>query len=324
MGGGGAMRAAAKVAGFGVVNTSLRGFPSSSPSEHSFTSATRRSKRAVVSSSPDETLNGNIEDSSVQKPLGEIGDWEFAGGNEEMFVGESGEYMPRLVFGGVPTLDEAQVATSELKEALEKTYLSPKSTGWTGSLISNKESGLQRLSNDEYLETKACVTTSDTTLTPVVPKHAMQAFMFLNQSAAAQSVVASIASDPNVWGAVMQNPELVGFLKSYNTSSVLEKEESVDAGFQDEHIPKDKSPNNDESGTGSWFTDSVKNIRLVVVEMMSGLSGYFQNIFGSPVGGKVPKEADGSDKISFVHTTLGASFMGLAIMVIMVVVLKRG
>lgn len=111
------MRAAAKVAGFGVVNTSLRGFPSSSPSEHSFTSATRRSKQAVVSSSPDETLNGNIEDSSVQKPLGEIGDWEFAGGNEEMFVGE---YVPRLVFGGVPTLDEAQVATSELKEALEK------------------------------------------------------------------------------------------------------------------------------------------------------------------------------------------------------------
>lgn len=107
----------------------------------------------------------------------------------------------------------------------------------------------------------------------------------------------------------------------------MEREESVvDDGFQDEHIPKDfdKSSNYEESGTGSWFTDSVKNIRVAVVEMMSSLSGYFQNIFGSPVGGKVPKEADGSDKITLVDTNLGASFMGLAIMVIMVVVLKRG
>lgn len=69
---------------------------------------------------------------------------------------------------------------------LNRTYLSPKSTGWTGSLVSDKESGLQHLSNSEYLETNACVTTSDTTVIPVVPKHAMQAFMFLNQSAAAQ------------------------------------------------------------------------------------------------------------------------------------------
>lgn len=48
--------------------------------------------------------------------------------------------------------------------------------------------------------------------------------------------------------------------------------------------------------------------------MMSSLSDYFQSVFG---GFEVCPNADGVEK------TVGASILGLAIMVIMVVVLKR-
>lgn len=52
--------------------------------------------------------------------------------------------------------------------------------------------------------------------------------------------------------------------------------------------------------------------------MMSSLSGFFQNLFVDP--GAV----DGSAKATSVDKVMGASMMGLAIMVIIVAILRRG
>ncbi|GMP65578.1 hypothetical protein CsSME_00026310 [Camellia sinensis var. sinensis] len=126
MGGGGAMKAAAKVAGITVVNGGLRGVPSVSPVEHQ--AATHRASRPVSSivASTEEVnrsvltaAQNNPIDAASQRPCWELDDWEFADGVAETIV-NSGEPMPRLVFGGVPTLEEAKEATSELKEALDK------------------------------------------------------------------------------------------------------------------------------------------------------------------------------------------------------------
>ncbi|XP_059662566.1 uncharacterized protein LOC132308490 isoform X2 [Cornus florida] len=211
MGGGGAMRAVAKVAGIGVVSGGFRGIPALSPAEHQVAAAACKASRpasAILSSSDDGKTN--VLNAAVQKPCWD--DWEFAGGEDELIL-ESGEPMPRLVFGEVATLQEAKEATSELSDAVDKMYLS-KSTVGEEPVRAGLGSSLSLLSNSEYLETKACVT-SETTPPPT---GALQAFRLLNENPLAQSVVASIASDPNVWQAVFQNPEFVSYIDLKKTA----------------------------------------------------------------------------------------------------------
>ncbi|KAK3021417.1 hypothetical protein RJ639_046825 [Escallonia herrerae] len=330
MGGGGAMRAAAKVAGIGVAHGGFRGVP-----ENPFSAAGRRAARPVsgiATSAEDGKLSGGgvlaaqkVED-SVQRPFWEIDDWELAGGEEE-----AGEPAPRVVFGCPPTAQEAKQATVELKDALEKTYLSPSFNDGKGSFLSGQEFGMLHLSNSEYMENKA-VTES---LNLPVSKHAIQAFRLFNESPAAQTVVASIASDPNVWNAVLQNHALVDFLESHKTSvSLLDMDksttETVDAA--DLSSPRslssprlfDESCDTVEQSYGNGIVEILENFRVSVVEMMSSLSGFFQNLFVGPVAASASAEAGVSAGSASPDRALGASLMGLAVMVIMVVVLNRG
>lgn len=173
-----------------------------------------------------------------------------------------------------------------------------------------------------------------------------------------QSVVASIACDPNVWTAVLQNPALQEFLESQKTSekcmsliffktlimvqasyyipiiagaSFPDLDQKMDESVADTDSFSQSSPRNafskyeaEESKSKNSFTGFLQNVThtvtQTVINMMSSLSDYFNNLFG---GTKVFIEADGSAKLGAVEKTLGASFIGLAIMAIMVVVLKR-
>jgi hypothetical protein len=274
MGGGGAMRAAAKIAGIGAAaSRGIHPFPSS---ETRVATAARNSNRPVVSS-----LTTSVDEQAID-------DWELAGGGEDMFQ-VSGAANKRLVFGTVPTLQEAQAATSQLKDAFES------------SLMSDIESGSHKQSSSEHSVTKACLTSSGNTLGPILPKQATQALIFLNQSPAVQNVVASIASDPNVWGAVMQNPELVGYLNSYNAD--------VGSLWEEAEIVVDESS---ESVSKNWFSESCNSIKVAVGEMIKNLSGFFQSLFG------------GSEKAKGADMIMGGSFLGLAVIVMMIIVLKRG
>ncbi|KAL7218125.1 hypothetical protein ACSBR2_011405 [Camellia fascicularis] len=313
MGGGGVMRAAAKVAGIGVVNAGLRG---SVTAEHPVSAAARKASRpvsAIVSSSDD--VKSNVIDAAVQRPCWELDEWEFAGGVEDQMIGEP---MPRLVFGGAPTLQEAKEATSDLKDALEN-----------DSRMVGHESALSLLSKPEYQETKACVV-SETTA-PSVPKNALKAFRLLNENPATQTVVASIACDPNVWNAVLQNEALVEFLQTNESTTLFSdmdpvmKESVATAEFLDPQPPKNVDDSSDsKQSADSGFMGFMENIKTTVVEMMNSLSDYFQNIFGGPSAEKVSADADGSAKATIVNGVVGSSIMGLAVMVIMMVVLKRG
>lgn len=110
-------------------------------------------------------------------------------------------------------------------------------------------------------------------------------------------------------------------------ASVLDGEYSVEESVAETDFLRYSSPRSDEFTSedgspkpGNGFTDLLQNIKVAVLDMMNCLSDFFQNLFG---GSKVFADADGSAKISAVDKALGASFMGLAIMAIMVVVLKR-
>ncbi|EEF31461.1 conserved hypothetical protein [Ricinus communis] len=191
MGGGAAMRAAGKVAGIAAVNSGIRGGLSSvsSPAEQSVRNA-KRPVSAIISSS--SAQQNKVQKEGFQGPAFEVSDdWEIAGFEESEEL-QLIEPLPRLVFGGPPSLEEAKAATSEVKDALEKVYLS--SPG---------------------LETTSCII-SDARASSA-PTHAIKAFTLLNRSPQAQTIVASIATDPNVWDAVLKNGALQEYLLSQNT-----------------------------------------------------------------------------------------------------------
>lgn len=127
MGGGAAMRAAAKVAGTSILNGGLRGIVP----DHPVSAAARKVARPVsvfTSSSPSSSMDtlktsaassGGIDQGAVKVACWDIDEWEFAGGEEDSLA-VSSEGLPRLVFGGTPSIEEAKEATSELKDVLEK------------------------------------------------------------------------------------------------------------------------------------------------------------------------------------------------------------
>ena len=104
MGGGGAIRAAAKVAGIGVVNHGLRGMPAVPPAGHSVRNASRPVSAILTSSTSAPNSGSGDVAPAQQMPVP---------------VMEAGEPMPRLVFGGVPSFQEAKEGTALLKDALD-------------------------------------------------------------------------------------------------------------------------------------------------------------------------------------------------------------
>lgn len=305
------MRAAAKVAGVGVVSHGLRGMPSVPPSEQSV----RNASRPVSTILSAKSASGDSA-APIQMPVPAAwDDWEFADG-EEALVMEAGEPMPRLVFGGVPSFEEAKEATTELKDALDKVYLSsPKSNGSGDIFSANHVPGLSLLSSPE-LETKSCVISEDTP-TALAPNHVLQAFKLLNGSPEAQTVVASIACDPNVWNAMMDNHVLKDFFQSHQRI-VGDEFNDVQSAKKFEESSVENETGNSEGG----FMNIMENIKLKVQEMVSNVSNYFQNIFGHSAA-ESTSEDNGNTSKTFMDRSLGASFMGLAVLVIMVVVLKR-
>ncbi|KAG9146713.1 hypothetical protein Leryth_005056 [Lithospermum erythrorhizon] len=298
MGGGGVMRAVAKV-GIRAANCGFR-------SEHPVTKAA--TANPTSSSSKTEAklyVSSSENDITPARVLSEFEEWEFA--EEEEYVA------PRLVFGEAPSFVEAKEATSQLKDALQRTYLSSPSS--TGSRDSYKSGHVYAYS--DVSQTKPCVT-SEKILAPAPSKHAMQAFRFLSETPAAQNVVASIASDPNVWNAVLQNPDLQEFLSSQKSSATSKGSVTDDFFFQTSPKASDGDSDDGESG---GLADFLNKIKVTVVDIWSSLSDYFQSLFSGPAG--VNPNADGTARIGFTDKALNGSFIGLAVMAILVVVLKR-
>ncbi|KAM3340509.1 hypothetical protein P3S68_030380 [Capsicum galapagoense] len=205
-------------------------------------------------------------------------------GGEEEMMVSIGELLSRVVFGGVSSLQEVTEATSDLKHALKKVYFSGSANKDGGSCVSGS-------SSSPY--SKACVVT-ETVVTKSVPKHAIQAF----------SVVASIA---------------------YSNYKIDESVADADSFSQSSQRSASSKSEAEESKFGNSFTDFLQNVTRtvtqIVVDIINSLSDFFNNLFG---GNKVFFNADGSAKLGDVETTLGSSFMGLAVMVMMVIVSKRG
>ncbi|GMJ11478.1 hypothetical protein HRI_004817000 [Hibiscus trionum] len=314
--GGGVMRAAAKVAGTSIGNTGLRGGVQVTQSSAEYTvmrvPASRSASSGIsvsgggICSASDMTVSVNQMASWEM-----VDDWEFAGGVEEEVptaISGGGKPMARVLFGGVPTLEEAKEATTDLKDALDKAYLS--SPNSTADAHSSRSPLLSE-------ETKDCIA-YDVKAT-LAPKPAVQAFKLLNDSPGVQSIVASIAADPNVWNAVLHNPAYMDFIRSHKTGYAFENIGSH-GGCESSSVKiEDYFDANQPQEVRNPFLDFVENCKTSVVEMANKATDFLQNLFTLP-SGETEKGNAGSN---YFEKTIGASLMGLAVMVIMVVLLKR-
>ena len=86
-----------------------------------------------------------------------------------------------------------------------------------------------------------------------------------------------------------------------------------------EESSAESQPGNSDSG----FNNIMQNIKVKVLKMVSNASNYFQNLFGHSSAESTSSDANGNTSSNFTDKTIGATFMGLAVMVVMVVVLKR-
>ncbi|KAK1398634.1 hypothetical protein POM88_008497 [Heracleum sosnowskyi] len=86
------------------------------------------------------------------------------------------------------------------------------------------------------------------------------------------------------------------------------------------HSPKhsENEISDEETETKNDFSNFFQDIKAGLQEMMNSLSGFFQNLFAG-LG-----VVDGSAKATSGDKVVGASMMGLAIMVIIVAILRRG
>ncbi|GMI85300.1 hypothetical protein HRI_002199300 [Hibiscus trionum] len=308
--GGGVMRAAAKVAGAGISNTGLRGSVQASPSSAEYSAMRVAASRSA--SSGISVSGGGVSSASDMTASWEmVDDWEFAGGIEEEVptaISGGGKPMARVLFGGVPTLEEAKEATTDFKEALDKAYLS--SPNWTDDTHS---SGSTLRSE----ETKVCIP-YDVKAT-LAPKPVVQAFKLLNESPAVQSIVASIAADPNVWNSVLLNPAYMDFIRSHKTNYAFEHNGSPRSYESSSVKIEDYHNANQPQEVENPVLDFAEKFKTSVVEMANKATGFLQSLFILP-SAETKKGNAGSN---YFEKTIGASLMGLAVMVIMVVLLKR-
>ncbi|XP_015897792.3 uncharacterized protein LOC107431398 isoform X3 [Ziziphus jujuba] len=311
MGGGGAMRAAAaKVAGFtGALQGGFRGSAAVPPVEQSVRKVSVPVSASISSSQSVNSAVSSDVAASAQKPAWEINDWELAGvGEDELLMAKP---MPRVVFGAVPTFQEAKEATVELKDALDQVYLSsPKSCGSAENDTTDEVAGMSLFSNGDS-ETKSCLIV-ETKPKDSIPTQALQAFRYLSASTEVQNVVASIASDPNMWNAMLQNSELKQFIASQQTVDELQEDPVSFKKMEDEMTDSSQC-----GKTESGFMNILQNIKVKVMDMVSNVSSFLNRIF------ELPPDVNGDTKSTGIDRTLGSTFMGLSVLVIMVVLLKR-
>ncbi|KAJ8504011.1 hypothetical protein OPV22_004897 [Ensete ventricosum] len=306
--GGGAMRTAAKAAALGGYRSvgPFAGHPAAWRAPKPASAAISSAAGSSNSIGSSETgLREVASVSVIHAPAGEIHDWGFAGWGEEQEVApDSLRPAPRLVCGPVPSLEEAKEATSDLKDALEKVNFSR----------STNESAIKVPSESTCYETSSVI--------PSMPRRVVQAFSLLQGSPEAQDVVASLASDKNVWDAVMRNEKVMEFVRTHQPILHPESNAASEVPLADGN-PQSSTG---EATTNSAFADFARSIKGILAEMVSNISSFLQELLGaSPGASSVPSTKTSHDTDDFsANFDMGASFVALAVATILVVLLKRG
>lgn len=236
-------------------------------------------------------------------------------------------YIPdREVFGPVPSHEEAMAATLDLRDAFEIAKIESH-----GARLDISKTHISHDGLDD--PTKFAQETFQDHLHSEASKHeekhdnlsvasgssarVIEAFTMLQESPEAQDVVASLASDKNVWEAVMKNKKLVEFYKTNlsESSSVTDEAEQSDA---------ESSQSSNGISPGDAFSDYIQKMKAFVSEMVTNLSSIMQDLVATSDEG----QSKGRLKTLIINTKKDfangpSSFVLLAIASILVVLLKR-
>ncbi|XP_022985238.1 uncharacterized protein LOC111483290 isoform X3 [Cucurbita maxima] len=332
----GASMVAAEV---GVLRRRFQRTPPLQSPEHCYASSTSFSARTSSSSSPLSAKPIVAEDNDL--------------------VMEAGEPLPRLVFGGVPSFEEAKEATAELKEVLDAMCLSsPKYFESDTSLIP----GISLSLNNEMVDNGFGVIMANDASNPG-REHVLEAFRLLSCSSKIQNIVSAVACDQNVFKAVLENSDVKELIQTYKTSSGTEDEGDVtEEGESGARVVKKLRNMKDflikmvsnipsrlpgflhgssamESAYGSDHKESItmkarkfgsgcveklRNLKNSAVEVATKIPNFVPNWYGSSgAGGASGSDHEGNAQRCTPEMGLGTSLTGLAIMVIMIVVFKR-
>ncbi|KAJ0267115.1 Uncharacterized protein HA466_0009910 [Hirschfeldia incana] len=295
MGGGRVMATAAKVAGIGVAKGGFRGglggVPSAAAGNDQFIVRNTSSSKPVSASISSAVHPSAEEDAAVvmRKPSVWEDEWEFAEAETKT--------IPRVVFDKPPSLQEAKEATDDLKDALNLAYMEG----------SNEVGSVSRMFSSFHpsSENRAVVESA-------VPQVALKAFAFLSENTAAQSVVASIASDPKVWDAVMENKDLMKFLET-NTASTKDEADNDDKS----ELSSETESEEESEAKPIQLMEILRDMKLKAVQMMENVSCYFGGLF------RTESFTEGGQERKRTLLNDPTSLFGLAVCVIFMVVLKR-
>ncbi|KAG2310585.1 hypothetical protein Bca52824_022142 [Brassica carinata] len=199
----------------------------------------------------------------------------------------------RVVFSKPPSLEEPKEATDDLKDAINMVCMEG----------SKKVGSVSRMLLSFQLSDKRAV-----------PQVALNAFAFLSESSVAQSVVASIASDPKVWDAVMENKDLMKFLDTNSIAASTQVEDDNDEKSEDSRETKSEE---DGEAKRIQLLEILQDMKLEAVQLMENVSSYFGGLFRSESFTENGEER----KRTLVNDP--TSLLGLAVCVIFMVVMKR-
>ncbi|KAJ0246194.1 Uncharacterized protein HA466_0177550 [Hirschfeldia incana] len=291
MGGGRVMATAAKVAGIGVAKGGFKGGLGIPAAANDQFNVRNTSVSKPASASMSSAIHPSTEaDAMVMQSENWEEDWEFA----EV---ETTTTIPRVVFSKPPSLEEAKEATDDLKDAINIVCMEG----------SSEVGSVSRMLSSFQLSDKKAVES-------VVPQVALTAFTFLSESSAAQSVVASIASDPKVWDAVMDNKDLMKFLDMDSTAASTQVEDDNDDKSEDSSETKSEE---DGEAKPIQLLEILQDMKLKAAQLMENVSSYFGGLFLSESFTENGEERE--------RTLLNdpTSLFGLAVCVIFMVVMKR-
>ncbi|RCV46058.1 hypothetical protein SETIT_9G502000v2 [Setaria italica] len=251
----------------------------------------------------------------------------------------------REVFGPVPTHEEAMAATLDLSEAFEiakaESHTADLDTPKKHFSITDQDNHAKvaqqiALPQSVESETPQVVVHSETSkkednyenllAASGTPGRVVQAFTLLHENPEAQDVVASLASDKNVWDAVMKNEKVLKFYKTYESklSQCSSAASSVSGDEAEDGDAASVQSTDLRPSTGESVKDYLEKIRALVFEMVTNLSNMMQDLVATSDEGR----CKGKIKTLIMSSSKDfpsapSAFVLLAIASIMVVLLKR-
>ncbi|KAF8036084.1 hypothetical protein BT93_C1930 [Corymbia citriodora subsp. variegata] len=227
----------------------------------------------IVSVNGSEVAAGDVPQATAQMPVGEP--------------------MARIVFGEM-SYEEVKGKAAEWKDVIDKLYLSSTNiTECEDQLPADQACGLLLPLLANSGETRSSVI-SEALATYPGPEDVVQAFRLLSQSPAAQTFVDSVANDPNVWDALMNNEALIDFVQSQNYGIQFPEpqgEISADDALSDDWKLPRKAGENSEGGHENGFMSILQKIKQMAKEKFSNI---FANTFSIPSAEKTSSDTSGN------------------------------